>query len=177
MAKLAFSKLNLKEKKDVIPCVINNIDGIEIKQYLPINDKLTLIENVINQANSSDANNFINPAKLDMFLNLEIIFNYTNLTFTDKQKEDLVKLYDILKSNDVIADVTDCIPDEELDDLKAYTYDCIESIYDYKNSVRGILEDLGQNYDQLNFDVDTLREKLADSNSLELLKGIMKELG
>ena len=47
-----------------------------------------------------DNNNFANPVKLNVFLRLEIIFNYTNISFTDKQKEDLVKLYDILEKGE-----------------------------------------------------------------------------
>jgi hypothetical protein len=38
-------------------------------------------------------------------MDLAIVFNYTNLTFTDKQKEDLYKLYDLLMSSDFIAEL------------------------------------------------------------------------
>ncbi|WP_291627863.1 hypothetical protein [Clostridium sp.] len=40
-----------------------------------------------------------------MFLELGIIEYYTNISFTEKQKEDVVKLYDILQSNDIIAKI------------------------------------------------------------------------
>ena len=98
MAKVAFTKLGLKKKDEVKTVNINN-NVIEVKQYLPINEKLELIGRVLNQA--ADDNNFSNPVKLEVFTALEIVFTYTNISFTDKQKEDLIKLYDILESNNI----------------------------------------------------------------------------
>jgi hypothetical protein len=40
MAKLPFSKLNLKKVKDEVKIIKFNDMDIEVKQYLPINDKL-----------------------------------------------------------------------------------------------------------------------------------------
>jgi len=99
MAKVTFTKLALKKKEKVKNIKINDID-IEVKQYLPVNDKLDLIARVISGAH--DQNNFPNPIKIEVIGAIEIIMAYTNITFTDKQKEDISKLYDILDSNDVI---------------------------------------------------------------------------
>ena len=41
MAKVTFTKLALKKKEEVKNIKINDID-IEVKQYLPVNDKLDL---------------------------------------------------------------------------------------------------------------------------------------
>ena len=46
MAKVAFSKLGLKEKKEVKTITINNVQ-IEVKQYLPINNKIDIINKAI----------------------------------------------------------------------------------------------------------------------------------
>ena len=70
---------------NLIKTVIINEQEIEIKQYLPVNEKLRLIGDVIAQA--ADENNFSNPIKLEVFTKLEIVFTYTNLSFTEKQKE------------------------------------------------------------------------------------------
>ena len=78
MAKVAFSKLALKKQDKVNTIKIGNFD-IEVKQYLPVNDKLELISNVINFAH--DENNFSNPVKVSIFTCLEIIFAY-NPAFT-----------------------------------------------------------------------------------------------
>lgn len=174
MSKIAFSKLNLKESKEINTISISN-NHVEVKCYLPINDKLGLISDVINQAR--DNNNFPNPVKLAMFFGLEVVFNYTNISFTDKQKEDLVKLYDNLNSNGIITLIMEAIPSEEINNLEESLYDCAYAIYDYDNSVRGILDALQTDYKNLEFDIDSLRAKIADPENLALLKAIQKDLG
>ena len=49
MAKVSFTKLGLKINQDVVYLDFNE-QSIEIKQYLPVNDKLELISNVVNAA-------------------------------------------------------------------------------------------------------------------------------
>ena len=93
MAKVTFSSLGLKLNQEIKTITIKG-KTIEVKQYLPIQNKLEMIANIIN--NSQDDNNFKNLAKVEMFTDLEIINQYTNLTFTDKQKEEPWKIYDIL---------------------------------------------------------------------------------
>lgn len=172
MAKIAYSKLGLKRVDEVSKIIIFE-NEIEIKQYLPINDKLTLISNAINLA--SDDNNFINPIKLEMFIELEVIFNYTNLSFTEKQKEDLVKLYDTLKSNSIIDKVIAAMPDEEYDKIYSGAFNVSKSIYEYQNSVLGILENISQDYSNVNFDAEKLQERLGGEN-LSFLKDVLTKL-
>jgi hypothetical protein len=67
MAKVAFSKLGIKENKDVNTIVFNDID-IEIKRYLSIEDKLTMISAAIN--NAMDENGDINSMVLEAHFNM-----------------------------------------------------------------------------------------------------------
>ena len=61
MAKVSFTKLGLKKNEDV-EIVEWNEQKIEVKQYLPIEDKLKLITAIIQ--NSIDDNGYYNPAKI-----------------------------------------------------------------------------------------------------------------
>ena len=171
--KPTFAKMGLKVNSDVKTIVIGEQE-IEVKQYLPVNDKLILIGKVINAA--ADENNFSNPIKLDIFTCLEIIFAYTNISFTDKQKEDLVKLYDILESNHIFDQVIEVIPKSEYKQIIEGVQDCSDAIYTYKNSLMGILEIGGQDYSQLNFDAEAIREKMADPENLAVLKDVMAKM-
>ena len=171
--KPTFAKMGLKINSDVKTIVIGEQE-IEVKQYLPVNDKLILIGKVINAA--ADENNFSNPIKLDIFTCLEIVFAYTNISFTDKQKEDLVKLYDILESNHIFDQVIEVIPKSEYKQIIEGVQDCSDAIYTYKNSLMGILEMVGQDYSQLNFDAEAIREKMADPESLAVLKDVMAKM-
>ena len=172
--KPTFAKLGLKMNSTIKTIVINEQE-IEIKQYLPVNEKLRLIGDVISQA--ADDNNFSNPIKLEVFTKLEIIFAYTNLSFTEKQKEDLVKLYDILESNNIFNQILSMIDELELKFICDGVEKCSEAIYTYRNSAMGIIDSISGDYGTLNLDASSIQEKLADENNLALLRNILTKLG
>ena len=174
MAKVSFTKLGLKKNEEIGILHINEQD-IEVKQYLPINEKLELISSVINSA--ADENNFSNPVKENVFLTLEILYHYTNINFTDKQKEDPVKLYDLVVSSGLVNKVTDLIPEEELDEVINGVAQSVKAIYAYRNSVLGILESISQDYSALNLDATEIQQKLADPDNMALLKQVLTKLG
>ena len=174
MAKVSFTKLGLKKNEEVGILHINEQD-IEVKQYLPINEKLELISSVINSA--ADENNFSNPVKENVFLTLEILYHYTNINFTDKQKEDPVKLYDLVVSSGLVNKVTDLIPEEELDEVINGVAQSVKAIYTYRNSVLGILESISKDYSNLDLDATEIQQKLADPDSMALLKQVLTKLG
>ena len=174
MAKVSFTKLGLKKNEDVGILHINEQD-IEVKQYLPINEKLELISSVINSA--ADENNFSNPVKENVFLTLEILYHYTNINFTDKQKEDPTKLYDLVVSSGLVNKVTDLIPEEELDEVINGVAQSVKAIYTYRNSALGILESISQDYSALNLDATEIQQKLADPDNMALLKQVLTKLG
>ena len=172
--KPTFAKFGLKINSAVNTITINGQE-IEIKQYLPINDKLALIGDVINQA--ADDNNFSNPVKLEVFTKLEIVFYYTNISFTEKQKEDLIKLYDLLESNNIFNQVIAGMDENELKIITSGIEDCSNAIYTYKNSVMGIIDAISSDYSGLNFDATEIQKKLSDENNLELLRNVLTKLG
>ena len=174
MAKVSLTKLGLKVNQNVKNIEFNE-QIIEVKQYLPINEKLELISSVINSA--ADENNFSNPVKENVFLTLEILYHYTNINFTDKQKEDPVKLYDLVISSGLVNKITDLIPEEELDEVINGVAQSVKAIYAYRNSVLGILESISQDYSALNLDATEIQQKLADPDNMALLKQILTKLG
>lgn len=174
MAKVPFTKLGLKKIEDTKNITICD-QVIEVKQYLPISDKINIITNVIE--NSADDNNFANPVKVEVFANLEIIYAYTNISFTDKQKENPTKLYDLLEENGIIAEVIAAIPENEYALLLGWIDETIEAFYTYRNSVMGIMEQISADYSNLSLDATEIQQKLADPQNLELLKNVMTKLG
>ena len=174
MAKVSLTKLGLKVNQNVKNIEFNE-QIIEVKQYLPINEKLELISSVINSA--ADENNFSNPVKENVFLTLEILYHYTNINFTDKQKEDPVKLYDLVISSGLVNKITDLIPEEELDEVINGVAQSVKAIYAYRNSVLGILESISQDYSALNLDATEIQQKLADPDNMALLKQVLTKLG
>lgn len=174
MAKIGFTKLGLKPNNE-IQYIEFNEQIIEVKQYLPVEEKLELITNVLEL--SHDQNNFSNPVKVSVYTTLEIIEKYTNVNFTEKQKENPTKLYDLLVGNGFAAAVIKAIPEPEYDEILTGIKQTIKSVYKYQNSILGILDTISQDYSNLNLDATEIQKKLADPNNMELLKGIMTKLG
>lgn len=174
MAKLAFSKLGLKPNTNIGNIYHNDLT-IEVKDYLPVNDKLELIGNVINYA--VDDNGYYNEGKIQIFFVLEVMSAYTNLTFTEKQKEDPCKLYDLIVGNELWEKVWDVIPAGEKEYLDTCLRKTVASIYEYKNSVMGVLETISQDYDNLNLEATGIQKALADPDNMALLKNVLTKLG
>ena len=175
MAKVAFTKLGLKRKDEVKTVNINN-NVIEVKQYLPVNDKLALISRVINLSHDS-SNNFANPIQVEVIGTIEIIAAYTNLSFTEKQKEDYAKLYDLLEENGITKDLIGAIPEDEYAFLIDGINESIEAVYKYQNSILGILETVSQDYSNLELDATKIQEKMANPDNLAMLKDVLTKLG
>ncbi len=174
MAKISFTKLKLTKKNEIKTLKYNG-EEIEVKQYLPIQDKLALISRVINQA--ADEYNFANPVKLDLFLSLEVMYQYTNINFTEKQKEDPTKLYDLLEENELIDAVIGLIPQSEYRTLYEGVLEISKNIYAYQTSVLGILDIINKDYSDLKLETDEIAKDFKDPESIALLKNVIDKLG
>ena len=105
------------------------------------------------------------------------MYAYTNVNFTDKQKEDPAKLYDMLISSGFACEVFRAIPEAEYHEIISGIEDSIEAIYTYQNSAMGILEMVTEDYNGLNLDAQNIQHALGDSENLSLLKDVMTKLG
>ena len=174
MAKLAFTKLGLSKNQEVK--IIEFIgQDIEVKQYLPVNDKFEVIGNIINR--SADDNNFANPLKVEIFTALEIIGSYTNISFTEKQKEDPSKLFDLVVSSGLYEAIIHNIPHAEVEALQCYINSTIAAVYEYHNSIVGLLENITADYSNLNLEATDIQKKLADPENMQLLRDVLTKLG
>ena len=174
MAKISFTKLGLTKNTEVASFDWNG-QTVEVKQYLPIQEKMDLIAAVLN--NCQDENNFINEAKMALFMDLEIAYRYTNINFTEKQKEDPAKLYDLLAGSGLFDDIFTVLPKREYQSIVMWLSKTAEHIYDYRNSIYGILDAMNTDYQNLELDADALKNKMADPEALELLKNVLTKLG
>ena len=173
MAKVTFTKLGLKKKDEVKESIWGD-QKIEIKQYLPIEEKIAFVQSVLN--NSADDNNFANPMKIDICYVIEFITRYTNITFTDKQKEDLPKLYDLFAESGLYDQICEAVPEEERIIIRSYVLNTIDEFYKQQNSAMGIMEKITTDYSGLDFDASEIRDKLQ-AGDLGLLKDVLEKLG
>ena len=136
MSKISYNNLKLKVKEDVK--TFNFLDNIiEIKSYLPVQDKNDLIQITLQK---SKINGVYSPILLDEYFHLSLVYLYTNLAFTDKQKEDEDKIYNCLKSNGFIEAMLAAIPEEEYNELLKFLEEQIEADNKYNLSAVGVLD-------------------------------------
>lgn len=174
MAKLAFSKLNKIKTIADKTCEIGE-NTLSVKQYLPLAEKLDLIVAVIDQA--GDEEGFFNIVKLETFYRIEMVKRYTNISFTDKQLEDIPKLYDALVLNDIWDAVEMMVPEKERDYIWNNILDLAREVTQYNNSILGILKTVSQDYSQMDLDATAIQKKLADPENLALLREMMSKTG
>lgn len=163
MAKVAYTKLQLAKDSKVNTLNYNGVD-IEVKEYLPIKDKIDLV--TITLQESLEEETYYNPIKMEMYFNLNIIFLYTNINFTEKQKEDLFSLYDTLEKNGIIDQVIDTIPEKEYNVLVDSLDELKEEISNFNLTFMGIMtqvsKTLNTSTEQIknisqNFDLENLK--------------------
>ena len=136
MAKVTYASLKLKTNADIETFDFNG-NTIELLQYLPIQDKYDLIAMALE---NSVEEGIYNPIKLDMYFHLYLVYMYTNVTFTDKQREDEMKLYDTLQSNGFIDMVLDRISDSEYNTLTTYLEETLDYLVEYQNTTAFLLK-------------------------------------
>lgn len=143
---MQYKDLELKINQNV-----KQIPGKEINvlQYLPILDKIDLIEIALQ---NSEENGIYNDLKLEMYFNLYIVYMYTDLIFTEEDKLDEAGIYDTLESNGLIAEIISMIPQYEYQNLFDFLQVMRKSKIKYKNSIASIVksfvEDMPVNAEQ-----------------------------
>ena len=175
MAKIAFTKLSLK-KDESIKEIEWNGQKIEVKQFLPTGDKLDLISRVINL--STDDNAFYNPCKVEIFETIEIILTYTNINVTDKQLDDILKIYDLFISSKIKKIIYDAIPDEEINYINKSIWATINEVYRYRDSALGIMQSVAEDFKNTDLDARKIINTLQENpDGIELLKDVVTKVG
>lgn len=163
MGKVSYTNLKLQVNTDVKVCDFKN-QKIEVLQYASIKDKYDLVMIALQK---SLEDGIYNPIKIDTYFHLGLIYVYSNLNITDKQREDEFKLYDTLASSGLMDEIINLIPEEEYTALQNYIDELVKYSMKYRNTAvslfRSIIDDLPKNAQAAkeivdNFDKDNFRE-------------------
>jgi hypothetical protein len=174
MAKVSLNKITPIKSVDPVTVMIGE-NEITIEQYLPINEKLAFTERVL--AATLDDTGFLNPVRLDVYMNLEIIKTYTNISITDKMMENAPKTYDLLLLNNIIETVISNIPEEEYNDLYDAVESCAEHTIQYLNSFVGMMKTISDNFDATKMNVEEIMSTLDQPDKVGLVKDILDKIG
>lgn len=171
-------KVNSIVPNEIQPVTHNTTFGeVTVKQYLPIDEKLKLIGRIAGQAHDADYN-FCNPLKLEAYLNLFLIWEYSDLEFEVDENGEMINpqnVYDALKTSGLMDTVLNFIPADEKRVIYEYAQETIDSIYAYQNSAMGILENLAGGYEGVDFDLTALQEKMKELADSDTIKAIMSK--
>ena len=139
--KVSYANMKLKTKNSV---KIFDFCGqkIEVLKYLPAQDKYDLLMVTLQK---SLEGNIYNDFKLDLFFELNLVYMYTNITFTEKQREDEFKLYDSLKSNGFFELFYNVLDETEYNELFGQLTLLREASEKSHMSIAGILGELTEN--------------------------------
>lgn len=152
-----------------------NEQEIEVAQYMPIQDKLAMIERILNL--TIDNTGFLNPVRLEVYTVLEIISTYTNINITDKMMENAPKTYDSLMINGVIDAIIEAIPEDEYNAVFDAIEDCAEHTVSYLNSFAGMMKTVTENYDATKINIEEIMNTLDDPDKVGLVKDILEKIG
>ena len=175
MAKVSFNKLGLKVNQEVKELDWNG-QKIEVKQYLPIAEKFSLISEVLMDCQDTDNNNFMSISKMVMYLGIQIVIHYTNINITDKMKEDPAKLYDQLDSTGLLTEIKNNMNEKEFITLCDWCKETCEHLYSYRNSIYAILDAMTTDYDNLNLDIEEIQKNVQNPELMKAFKETLTEI-
>ena len=140
MAKVSYANLKLKPISTTSSFEFGGQE-IEVLNYLPIEDKYDLVMITLQKA---EQDGVYNPLLLDLYFHLHLVYMYTNLSFTDKQKENEPKIYDTLTSNGFFDKFFEVLDEVEYDELMNYIEELQNMTLHYKNTAGAVLQSIIQ---------------------------------
>ena len=136
--KVSYANMKLKVNSEIKTF---NFGGqkIEVLQYLPAQDKYDLLMITLQKSLENGA---YNEFKLNLYFELHLVYMYTNISFTEKQREDEFKLYDTLKSNGFYEKFFQVINEDEYNELFEQLNAIKNASFKNKRSVAGLVSGL-----------------------------------
>ena len=174
MAKINLKQLITIKAIEPITININNID-ITVKQYLPLDEKMELVQRVLNRA--VDETGFFSPMRLEVILELEIIRTYTDINITDKMMDTPGKIYDQIENNGIWNNILTTLPSAEYRALHQAVNDCVAAVTSYQTSFVGVMKNISENYDDTKINIDELMKTLDQPDKVGMVKEILDKMG
>lgn len=172
-------------KKIALTSVLNNIKtknneeyklndlGVEVLSYLPLLDKYNLINITLQE---SFDGNIYHPVKIEGVFYVYVAILYTNITFTEKQKADIFKTYDLIMSSGLLNLILHNIPDEEFNTVLTLFKDTLAANEKYIHSFTSIVS---QFTEQIASKAEQLQEQVKniDFDKIQNTVDLVKRMG
>lgn len=136
---MKFEDLGCNINEDIT--VVNfNGQAIEVKQYLPSEEKVSIINAIFQNA---DSGTVVDTFSEEVLFNVYLVFEYTNIEFTDEDKQNKIyEIYDKMLCSGLLDLIIQAIPKAEYDSL----FNNVEKIHNeylgYRDSARAAFEQM-----------------------------------
>lgn len=159
MAILNYKDLGIT-KSNVFKTFKWNDKDIEIIDYLPIEQKYDIVMISLQKAFEDG---IYNPIKLDMYFHLNLVYIYTNLIFSDEDRENESAIYDAMKSSGFLDEFLKNINPQDYKEMQEDIENIAQLKIAYSTTaaavMRNFIEDLPANAEAMqqivnNFDKD-----------------------
>lgn len=170
MTKVSYASLKLKTNTEVKTFDFNG-NKIEVLQYLPVEDKIDLVDITLQKALED---RIYNPIKIEVYFNLNLIYLYTNISFSEKQKEDEYKLYNALRSSGLLEEILKNINEEEYNEIYDFIEERINIKLNYENSGAAVISEIIHDLPIHAQNAADILNGVTDSNSLQEVMNFAK---
>lgn len=174
MAKISLSKLNLEKNTEINKITINGSE-IEVLSYLPLSEKISMINIVVQE---SIEGRMVNPMLVDSLFHVYLVMAYTNISFTTAQKEKMLETYDLMEKNGLISEVVKAIPSNEYNDLVESLEQHVKATEVELNSIANViklsLDAMVETFGRASSELESLN---LDSEKLKTVLAIAKDNG
>lgn len=154
MSKISF--LSINEKCNTF----NLAPDVEVKvlQYLPIEQKNDIIQLTLQ---NSEENGVFNYLLLDMYFHLYICYLYTDIDFTEEEKENPANTFDVLTSTGVLNQVIATMDPNEYKALHQILDTSVENKIKYNNTLASVINSF---IEQMPINAEKAGEIIANFN-------------
>ena len=153
MAVINLNKITpVRSKVDIVVSI--NGQDVVIKQYVPINVKAAAIERILSNVFNDEG--IISPVRERIFVALETISIYTNISITEKALEKADQVYDNLLLSGVLTQVKANIPAQELQAFVDLYEESVKAVERYNHSFVGMMRTISEDYQATRINVDEM---------------------
>lgn len=153
--------------------IISDDTTILIKQYLPINDKARLIQDVAIGALDPMTNTF-SPVRVNVYYAIGVLKYYCGIEI---EEENIIEAYDLFEQHGLLDEIILSIPSEEITYMESLVKDTIDDLARYNSSLAGMLANMSNQANGLDESITNILEKIKNKEGLELLDEIKNVVG
>lgn len=139
MATLNFADIKLDEVAPQAKTITYNEQEIEVKQWLPVMDRYNIIMITLQESREGS---MYNPIKMDMYLLLNIIYKFTNITFTAEDRVNADETFDKLNTSGLLNAVLKAIPNDTRESLIKGLVETAEKMEKYNSTLAGTIQSI-----------------------------------